>query len=82
MNRLMEGQESYVIDATNYGNVSRYINHRWVLNCFLTHCDFFYVETINIFYNLKELSAYLYRTFLVWLLDSCVNVQDNGSEKG
>lgn len=28
----MEGQDSYVIDATNYGNVSRYINHRWVKN--------------------------------------------------
>ncbi|KAL1538912.1 [histone H3]-lysine(4) N-trimethyltransferase [Salvia divinorum] len=27
MSRLMEGQVSYVIDATNYGNVSRYINH-------------------------------------------------------
>lgn len=30
MSRLMEGQDSYVIDSTNYGNVSRYINHRWV----------------------------------------------------
>lgn len=27
MSRLMEGQSPYVIDATNYGNVSRYINH-------------------------------------------------------
>lgn len=28
MSRLVEGQSPYVIDATNYGNVSRYINHR------------------------------------------------------
>ncbi|CAK9185457.1 unnamed protein product [Ilex paraguariensis] len=28
MSRLIEGQVPYVIDATNYGNVSRYINHR------------------------------------------------------
>lgn len=28
MSRLMEGQVPYVIDATNYGNVSRFINHR------------------------------------------------------
>ncbi|KAG8384504.1 hypothetical protein BUALT_Bualt04G0124800 [Buddleja alternifolia] len=27
MSRLIEGQVPYVIDATNYGNVSRYINH-------------------------------------------------------
>ncbi|XP_062154230.1 histone-lysine N-methyltransferase SUVR5 isoform X2 [Alnus glutinosa] len=27
MSRLMEGQVPYVIDATNYGNVSRFINH-------------------------------------------------------
>ncbi|XP_009776603.1 histone-lysine N-methyltransferase SUVR5 [Nicotiana sylvestris] len=27
MSRLIEGQAPYVIDATNYGNVSRYINH-------------------------------------------------------
>ncbi|KAG9159334.1 hypothetical protein Leryth_017962 [Lithospermum erythrorhizon] len=27
ISRLIEGQGSYVIDATNYGNVSRYINH-------------------------------------------------------
>ncbi|KAM3363600.1 histone-lysine N-methyltransferase SUVR5 isoform X2 [Capsicum galapagoense] len=27
MSRLIEGQSPYVIDATNYGNVSRYINH-------------------------------------------------------
>ncbi|CAH9134590.1 unnamed protein product [Cuscuta epithymum] len=27
MSRLVEGQSSYVIDATNYGNISRYINH-------------------------------------------------------
>lgn len=29
MSKLIEGQVSYAIDATNYGNVSRYINHRW-----------------------------------------------------
>lgn len=28
MSRLMEGQVPYVIDATKYGNVSRFINHR------------------------------------------------------
>ena len=28
MSRLVEGQVSYVIDATRYGNVSRFINHR------------------------------------------------------
>lgn len=28
MSRLIEGQVPYVIDATNHGNVSRYINHR------------------------------------------------------
>ncbi|RAL46751.1 hypothetical protein DM860_005030 [Cuscuta australis] len=27
MSRLVEGESPYVIDATNYGNVSRYINH-------------------------------------------------------
>ncbi|KAL3616441.1 hypothetical protein CASFOL_039831 [Castilleja foliolosa] len=27
MTRLIEGQVPYIIDATNYGNVSRYINH-------------------------------------------------------
>lgn len=27
MSRLMEGQARLVIDATNYGNVSRFINH-------------------------------------------------------
>ncbi|CAA0840892.1 Histone-lysine N-methyltransferase SUVR5 [Striga hermonthica] len=27
MSRLIEGQVPYVIDATNYGNISRYINH-------------------------------------------------------
>ncbi|KAG2719951.1 hypothetical protein I3760_02G014500 [Carya illinoinensis] len=27
MSRLIEGQVRYVIDATNYGNVSRFINH-------------------------------------------------------
>lgn len=27
MSRLIEGQVHYVIDATNYGNVSRFINH-------------------------------------------------------
>ncbi|KAL3378521.1 hypothetical protein AABB24_004444 [Solanum stoloniferum] len=27
MSRLIEGQSPYVIDATNYGNISRYINH-------------------------------------------------------
>nr|GLL18813.1 histone-lysine N-methyltransferase SUVR5 isoform X1 [Ipomoea trifida] len=27
MSRLVEGQSPYVIDATNYGNISRYINH-------------------------------------------------------
>lgn len=28
MSRLIEGQVRYVIDATKYGNVSRFINHR------------------------------------------------------
>lgn len=28
MSRLVEEQVTYVIDATNSGNVSRYINHR------------------------------------------------------
>lgn len=28
MSRLVEGQVNYVIDSTNYGNVSRFINHR------------------------------------------------------
>ncbi|XP_073061869.1 histone-lysine N-methyltransferase SUVR5-like isoform X1 [Primulina eburnea] len=27
MSRLIEGQAPYVVDATNYGNVSRFINH-------------------------------------------------------
>lgn len=28
MSRLIEGQAQFVIDSTNYGNVSRFINHR------------------------------------------------------
>lgn len=28
MSRLIEGQDQYVIDATKFGNVSRFINHR------------------------------------------------------
>jgi len=28
MNDLMGSQENYVIDATKYGNVSRFLNHR------------------------------------------------------
>lgn len=28
MGRLIEEQAQYVIDATKYGNVSRFINHR------------------------------------------------------
>lgn len=28
MGRLIEGQVRYVIDATKYGNISRFINHR------------------------------------------------------
>lgn len=28
MSRLIEGQAQYVIDATKFGNVSRFINHR------------------------------------------------------
>lgn len=28
MGRLIEEQVKYVIDATKYGNVSRFINHR------------------------------------------------------
>lgn len=28
MSRLIEGQAQFVIDATKYGNVSRFINHR------------------------------------------------------
>lgn len=28
MVRLIEGEALYIIDATKYGNVSRYINHR------------------------------------------------------
>lgn len=28
LGRLIEGQVRYVIDATKYGNVSRFINHR------------------------------------------------------
>lgn len=40
MGRLIEEQVKYVIDATKYGNVSRFINHRqgkvikyWTLQC-------------------------------------------------
>jgi hypothetical protein len=28
MSRMVEGQAHYFIDATKYGNVSRFINHR------------------------------------------------------
>lgn len=34
MSRLIEGQAQYVIDATKYGNVSRFINHRWSFSSF------------------------------------------------
>ncbi|KAI7744878.1 hypothetical protein M8C21_027213, partial [Ambrosia artemisiifolia] len=33
MIRLMDGEATYAIDATKYGNVSRYLNHRY--NIFL-----------------------------------------------
>jgi len=28
MSRLVEGQAPYVVDATKFGNVSRFVNHR------------------------------------------------------
>ena len=54
MSRLMEGQVSYVIDATNYGNVSRYINHRWGQE-----------DVLNNFCRSPHI---LYRPFLVYCL--------------
>lgn len=45
----MEGEPDYAIDATTHGNISRFINHRWVLktklhvnlpkllHCIITH---------------------------------------------